>query len=539
MDAMTNVVGILLLILIVSSLGITAAVKEIMENMPEISQEQLEAMRTSRKKTLDNLEDLRATKANVEENTLEPDEAQQLALALDKFEKENEDLAEKTSDLDELLAKSKELEPVKDEKEERNTKAVKELNDLEAALAAKPLREIKAAREITLPDPRPADSEAYVYYVACKHQKLYIIGEPYELMIKMRDILDQNFTSLVYQGEELGNRTFTLYTTKLDDNDRPIPFKADYQARTKRAQEALAYMKPVKVSTLSVPEGRSMYEWIFGKTEEQQESKKELAVRKLRLDRGKVQAFFKNASGKGDFSFTPTFAGDGVIKIGLTPNPEKGLTEEQFLSGDSAFVQLVKKASVNRRVILMYFVASDSFETYLRARDYSTSQRIAAGWQLWEGTTIPDLVPNKLREAIPYDLEGLPETDYLKLAKFVGPKVAPKGNALVGSFETDLAAVKVPEELKDEELKTYTEELKTERERWVNGLYGELKALYESPLAASEVRGREDVLVQNHPPNVPHVRVFNPKGKPPSAPRPKGTPRPKGKGKGKPTLILD
>ena len=45
MDALTNVVGILLLILIVSSLGIQAAVKKVVESLPEVTEEQLESMK--------------------------------------------------------------------------------------------------------------------------------------------------------------------------------------------------------------------------------------------------------------------------------------------------------------------------------------------------------------------------------------------------------------------------------------------------------------------------------------------------------------
>ncbi|MDF1752719.1 MAG: hypothetical protein P1U89_08110 [Verrucomicrobiales bacterium] len=540
MDAMTNVVGILLLILIVSSLGITAAVKEIMENMPEISEEQLEAMRTSRKKTLDNLEDLRATQANVQQNALKPDEAQQLALALEKFEKENEDLASKTSDLDELLAKSRELEPLKEEKQERNTVAVKELNDLQAALAAKPMVEAPPAREITLPDPRPADPEAYVYYVACKYGKLYVVGEPYELMIKMRDALDKNYTTLAYKDAEFGNYTHTLYSTKLDDNDRKLPFMADFQARTRKDKEALGYMQAVTVKTLSDTSGRTMFEWLLGKSEEQQEAKKEFPVRKLRLDPNKVKSFFASTNGKGEFDFIPSYGGDGAIKVTLKPNPEKGMTEEHFLKGGSEFVNLIKKAGVNRRVILMFIVSSDSFDTYLKARDYTTSQRIPAGWILSDGENLPDLLPNKRRESIPMDLAGLPAGDYLKLVQFAGAKIAPKINAVVESFDADLASIKVPEEMKGEQITEFQTGLKAYRAEWVNGLFTDIRAMYQTPLAAAEMKKVEDVALSVHPPYIPHVRIFNKRGAPPTAPKPPRKPPSNTRGPtGPKPLILD
>ena len=47
LDALTNVVGILLLILIITSLGLSAAVKQVVENLPEVSEAELEQMAKS------------------------------------------------------------------------------------------------------------------------------------------------------------------------------------------------------------------------------------------------------------------------------------------------------------------------------------------------------------------------------------------------------------------------------------------------------------------------------------------------------------
>ncbi len=535
MDAMTNVVGILLLILIVSSLGMTAAVEKAMENMPEISQEQLEEMRSSRKKTLDNLQDLRSTQNNVKETAIKPEEADQLALALDSFEKENADLASKTSDVDELLTKSKELEPVKLEKEIRNTKATRELNDLEAALAAKPLVESPPAQEITLPDPRPADPEAFVYYVACRKRKVYVIGEPYEVMSKIRTALDAQFTELAYQGNEIGYYTHNLLTTRSDPEKRPLPFMVDYQAKTKRAKEALGYMNSVSLKSPQLPAGRPIFQELFGANEASQEEKKEWSVAKFRLDKNKVKNFFEKNAGKGELTFFPSFPGDRVkIDIGLSP--DRGIPENQLLSINSPFMELIDKAALNRRAIVMYYVSSDSFDTYLKARDYSTSKNVAAGWTLWDEERITNLQPNKLMESLPYDMSQLPASDYLKLSQFVGPKLAGAVNAKIDSFTADLESIPVPKELTDPKaIADFKTGLKENREQWAREIPNMVKLLYRTPLAVSEAK-KGDVLIQEHPPEVMFIRTFVPSN-PPTAPRPaQGAPQ---GGGGRPNLILD
>ena len=87
MDALTNVVGILLLILIVSSLGISAAVKKIVENLPEVTQEELEAMKVSRDKTLKNLQELQIIKANTKDNLPTEEEQALITAELEEIEK--------------------------------------------------------------------------------------------------------------------------------------------------------------------------------------------------------------------------------------------------------------------------------------------------------------------------------------------------------------------------------------------------------------------------------------------------------------------
>ena len=214
MDALTNVVGILLLILIISSLGISAAVKKVVENLPEVSQEELEAMRVSRDKTLKNLQELEQTHTNTLKNLPTEEQATQLVAELEDFEKNNEELADKTSDIAEWQAKVDQELAAKTENDTKVQTADARNRELAAMLATIPEVEVAQAKEVLMPNPRVADKESRALYLVCKFGKLYYIGDPYEHALKIRDVIEQNFTDLAYTGKAIGSYTYEVKGTR-------------------------------------------------------------------------------------------------------------------------------------------------------------------------------------------------------------------------------------------------------------------------------------------------------------------------------------
>lgn len=537
MDAMTNVVGILLLILVVLSLDLTKKIEEKIAELKPVSEQELVEMKASRTKTLDNLKALQSTFERATNDKIDPKEAQQLALNLKNFEKENEELAEKTNDLQALLDKSKELKPVKDDKQIRNTEAVTELNKLEQLLAAKPELEEVAAREITLPNPRAADDGAYIYYVACKNKKIYVIGEPYTLMTKMRDILDKNYLDLAYSGTELGNHTYTIPSQKKNDNGHNISIKVPFQARNRRAKEALGYMNSVSIKPWDANEKRTIFKWVMGNNEDQQEDKKEFSYLKMRFDQEKIKKFFEANAGKGDFTYVPKFQSDRV-KLELQPNENGGIPVDKLSS--SAFVEMVRQAKNSRRTIIYFYVAPDSFDAYLRARSYVDNQQVAAGWRLWEADRITDFEPNKRRELVPYNYNGARSGDYTKIAQFFGPKQTEAITKLIENFETDFAALKIPEKPNGETVEEYTNRLKNQRIQVIRSATNDVFELYRAPLSATATVRETDAGIALHPPHIMHIRTFVPRGMP-TAINPPRKPAPAGGAPKEPTpkITLD
>lgn len=541
MDALTNVVGILLLILIVSSLGISAAVKKVVENLPEVTQEELEAMRVSRDKTLKNLQELEQTHNNTLENLPTEEEARILAAELEDFEKDNSDLAEKTSDIEEWMKKVEEEETKKEEFSDKVSVADTRNRELAAILAQTPEVEVKEAKIVSMPNPRVADKESSAFYLICKFNKLYFVGDPYDHTLKIRDVIDQNFTDLAYTGKAVGSYTYTLKGTRRNDRDQLEPITEKYRL-SRREREALAawdQLKPIWKNAAGVEaKEASILGRIFGGNDEA-----ELPVSKFRYDMKKITAFFGDGKlGPKDFKYHVVPGNQDRIKLALEPKPEGGWTPEQFMAPGSEFEQYCKQAMNSRRVLFYYYVAPDSFDTYLQARAKSEESRVPAGWTVWNSDRVePRAMP--ARETYRYNLDSIPDADYMKIANAVGPNMITELNNEAKEFNQRVAA-SVPEDVKEPAARTkFIDDLTKERNQWnATRFQPYVIDIYRTALAAAEASGEKELSYEITPPEIPGIRIFTPSS-PPSKPTPPPEPRKPAPEKPAPTggntLILD
>lgn len=541
MDALTNVVGILLLILIVSSLGISAAVKKVVENLPEISQEELEAMRVSRDRTLKNLQELKQTHSNTVQNLPTEEEAKSLVAELEEFEEDNSELAEKTSDIEEWMAKVEEEEVKKDDFSGKVSVADTKNRELAAILAQTPEVEVKAAKEVAMPNPRVADQESSAFYLICKYNRLYFVGDPYDHAFKIRDVIDQNFTDLVYRGNATGSFTYQVKDTKKNDSGALEPHRERYRLG-RRDREALAAwdaLKPVWKNREGVAAREaSVVDRIFGANEEA-----ELVVSKFRYDMAKITAFFGDGKfGPKDFKYHVIPGGGDRIKLALEPKPEGGWTPEEFIAAGSQFEQYCKQAATSRRVLFYYYVAPDSFDTYLQARAKSEEFRVPAGWTVWDQDTVePRAVP--IQETVRYNLDVLPGDGYRKVADAVGANMVTALNKEAEEFTARIEA-SVPAELTDPAARAkFIADLTKERNDWnATRFQSYVLSIFQTALAAEKARGEKVVSLEIHPPEIPGIRIFQPSGppnKPTPPPDPNRTPPPPAPPGGGNTLILD
>jgi len=542
MDALTNVVGILLLILIVSSLGISAAVRKVVDNLPKVTEEELEAMKSSRDKTLENLEELRQTHSKTVASLPTDEEAKNLVAELEELEENNEELADKVSDIEEWKQKVEEQQEKKDENEKDVTEADQRNRELAALLAENPAPPKKKPKEIAMPNPRRADPESRALYLVCKFDKLYFVGDPYDHAFKIRDVIDQNFSDLAYTGKAIGSYDYPLRDTRKDDRGNYIPLEETFRLTSRDRDDLAAWdqLKPTWTNRQGEPANKaSILDRIFGSDEEA-----ELDISKFRYDFKKISNFFGDGKyGPQNFKYHISQSGDR-IKMALEMKEEGGWTSDQFLSADSQFERYCKQASTSRRVVFYYYVSPDSFETYLQARAKSEQFRVPAGWSIWEAEKLePRAIPP--RESTEYDLDTIPDEEYMNLAESAGPAMVQALEEEQQNFTQRVEAA-VPEELegKPEERADFVKRLTEQRRTWnATRFQPWTLGVFKTALTAQEASGETEVAIQIHPPEIPHIRTFRP-SKPPEKPPPpkddKPKPKPKPNQKSGPgPLILD
>lgn len=538
MDAMTNVVGILLLILIVSSLGISAAVRKIVANIEPVSEQELQIMKTTRENTLENLEKLRILQSQMDDKKIEDEEAQLLVVELEEFEKNNEDLLDKTSDIEEWRKKVEEEEAKKEVNEEEISVASSELANLKAILDQTPKREVKAAQLVKMPNPRLAPDQAIAYYVVCKNKKIYFVGDPYEHVLRVRDVIDENFSKLAFNGEGMGSLTYSLLGTRQNEARTAYLPLDETVRRNSRLDKQYAAWEDIKITEFSrsgaapnytytaLPE-KGMLSRIFGG-----QDRRDFTVQKFRLDEAKVKTFFGDgATGPADFQYHVERNGEtDRLKLSIGFKEEGGLSPDQIAAQNSVFRQACSRASGNREALFYYYVSSDSFDTYLQAREISESYTIPAGWTTWKGDRL-DLRVMAFRETVRFDMTSLPVEEYRNIADVAGKALVTALNDEVANIDSKVAEA-VPQEITDPaEKQKFIDSLTAERKDWViRNLQPWARAPFEAALASTEVTGQKEIRMDVHPPEIPHTRLFvgsRPPSKPTPPPDPNKPPAPR------------
>ncbi len=543
LDALTNVVGILLLILITTSLGISNAVQKIVENLPDVTQEDVDQQRQRLQDKIDDLKTLQLTLDQQKNNEITEDEASQIVMQIDQIEEENSTLTDKLRDIEELRKKIEEQEGAKKVNEEEINVASTELANLRALLAQTPDREVKPPKEVRMPNPRLAPAEAVPMFIVCKYGKLYFVGDPYEHVFRVRDVIDQNFAKLAYREPAVGSYTYTLDTNKQNDA------KTSYLPHTESVRKGDRFVKDLALEEVqftefsndgSKVETKDMLSRLFGA-----DDRKEFNISKFRLDEKKIAEFFGDGKlGPADFSYYVTRVGTSdrlSLKLGF--KEKGGWPIERFTKANSEFHQACKRISVQRSAFFFFMVAPDSFETYLDARNITESYNIPAGWTTFTQDRFNPQAQQK-QETTRVNLEAMVHPqEFVNIAKIVGPSMVITVKDSIENLDKDSASF-VPKDMKDAaEKEKFVAAVKAARKDVIiKRLQPYTRQIYEATMAANEAKGEKEVRIDVHPPEIPHSRVFvatalptqppaSPDGKKPVTGPPKNTTDAEGAGR--------
>ena len=173
LDTMTNVVGILVIVLVVTLLGVRDAVKRIDASLPDVSQEQLDAQKEEAAQTAALLKTvLTKQDAGPKEPLPDVDALKQKLAALKDTAADDPLDKELSALLKQLADQKKESKAIQDELE----KLQKEYQELGTKLRNTPNRTGAVAPSIVqLPNPRPAPPNARPIYVLVKEGRIGVI----------------------------------------------------------------------------------------------------------------------------------------------------------------------------------------------------------------------------------------------------------------------------------------------------------------------------------------------------------------------------
>jgi hypothetical protein len=328
MDTMTNVVGVLVIVLVMIGIGLAKTVRKVLSDLPPVTVEEHAKLQ----------KEVEETKPKHDPKKVEEDTAklkQQLVKSEEQLKtldvtKDKQNI--KIIDLDELKKKIADQQKLRDAKKAEVDKLLAEVDKLKAQLDKTPVFQpppTGPATVVKLPNPRPMPANADI-------QHFLIVGG------RISYINDDEFVKLVEQEIHTNETALVL--------SREIVKGADG--------------KPVMVKDKS------------GRLSQQ---------RKVIYDAKKLTEHFAKPRpiARGFKLEIVPAATSPRVPVRITPGSDAGETFEQAKGLISNFQRVLRQFKANPRTVVWFHVYKDSIPTYLEAREIVDRAGIPVGWDLY------------------------------------------------------------------------------------------------------------------------------------------------------------
>ncbi len=333
MDTMTNVVGVLTIVLVMIGISIAHAVKKILTDLPPASEEQVSKVEASISKARAEIARQTTQVASI------PSLPNQGEINAELIRLESQ-IKDKNIKLFDLSALSKELTVKSSELAKQQTQLeslISERDKLKALLDDTPVAKAPDAKVIRIPNSRPIPEDATIYHAIVKSDRVHIIDPHTPLTLFNREFEKKKNDFLIKRTQVKGKPDKFLY-----DGSKIVAHFQNFNWGNSRGQ------------TISIlPEPTNYFLWL-------------------------------------------------VIRPELVSG---GTPLEEISQPNSEFVKSLPIIRKGFRSVLMYRVHTDSFDTYLAAREVSEAANIAAGWDINFSVDfrmpIPDVTVPRLKEPPP------------------------------------------------------------------------------------------------------------------------------------------
>lgn len=328
MDTMTNVVGVLIIVLVLIGIGLARSVNKVLSELPPVTPEQ----HASLKKIVQDSTPKNDPKQVAEDTAKLQAEAKKADEQLRTMDLTKDKQSVKIVDLDDLKKQLAERQKQRDAKKAEVDKLLAESEKLKALLDKTPVfvpPPTGPATVVKLPNPRPMPANADIMH-------FLIVG---------------------------GRITFI--------NDDEIEKIVEQEMRTN--ETALILSREM----VKGPDGKQvMVKDKLGRVSPQ---------RKLTYDAKKLADHFSKArlNTRGYKVEIVPVATSPRIPIRITPTSDGGETVEQAKKLLSNFQGLLKQFKANPRTVIWFHVFKDSIPAYLEARELIDQAGMPAGWDIY------------------------------------------------------------------------------------------------------------------------------------------------------------
>lgn len=325
MDTMTNVVGVLIIVLVMVGIGLARSVNKILSDLPPVTVEEHDKLKKEVEKTKPKADPKKVDDETKQlEEKLKKDTEAQKTLDLTKDKQQI-----KLIDVDDL---QKQLEARRKERDTKKTEVEKllaEVDKLKQRLDTTPVYVPPPAVVVKLPNPRPMPEKAEVHHFLIAENKIIYLN-------------DQQFTEMV-------------------------------EAELKRADPTTAVTR----ETVKGADGKPiMVKDKFGHSSPQ---------RKIVYDAKRFTDYFGRARlGNRDVKVEVLpVPNSNRITMKLTAQPNAGETIEQAKNLISVFQTTLKKLKADPQSVIWFHVFKDSIPTYLAARELADQLGVPVGWDIY------------------------------------------------------------------------------------------------------------------------------------------------------------
>jgi hypothetical protein len=383
MDALTNVVAVLIFVLLLVNCDVAQTVVKIMEDIVPVSEEEMRQAQEMLKQIDLDAKKLEELKKQPQPSKLEFEELQKALEALKKLKDEKlKKIEAHGGEMAELQRRHDESQAARDTEQQKNVAMQEEIRRLEILLDTTPVEKDIPATDITIPANRPIPEGAKIHYAYIVGDRAYFLDLP-KYMEDATKIVDD--------------------LKKDKNNHMPTEEKAEEEEDKK----------------LSAAERRAKRE------QEKAEAKKE---KPIVLNRDKALPVLYEKLGKlmapGLNYAVIAQPWWGFARLDISFNDKGGATIEELKQPTNSFASALSKLRPPNDV-LMFRVDPPCMYAYALAREIADKKGIPCGWELtlpgecFSRTDIPNLAINATGVAPARDPNWKPP----ERARGTGPKL--------------------------------------------------------------------------------------------------------------------